>query len=207
MTHAAPLWHLAVMQGVARTGLFADAVVQDNAIGSVGRVGQASGFSPIEQRRFAASVQMPQNFSIAQYVKGALVRGLKGEKLIVDPMVQSYIVWLHTVWRDAWTSIAILTKRVARDVGRAPPGIWGNIGSDRHANMAIAESPWHDRIFVENEGWQTFPDHGCKVNVSGRPYCGYRRADGDPPDSLTTLSVKLLQAAAPGKPTITFACE
>ena len=58
MTHAAPLWHLSVKQGVARQGLFADAVVQDNAAGSVGRAGQDSGFSPVELRRFAAYAHM-----------------------------------------------------------------------------------------------------------------------------------------------------
>ena len=205
MTHGAPLWHLSVMQGVARQGLFADAIVQDNAVGSVGRVWQGCGFSPVEQRRFASFAGMPRNFSIALYVKHAMSRGLKGETLIVDPVVQNYIIWLYTVWRDAWKDIATLTKQVAREAGRSPPGLYGNIGNDNHPNMGIAESPWHDRLFIENEGWQSFPDHGCRqVNVSGRPYCDYRRADGEPPDALTTLANKLLQAAAPGKPTISY---
>jgi hypothetical protein len=214
MTHVAPLWHKTVAQGDARMALFADTVTQDNSVGDLSSRGFSGGWSPVESARFVADradLHLPKTFSIAYHIFNTLDTlpghyGLEGEELIVEPITHAFILWSYTVWRDAWKDIYQLSARTAATSGRvhpppdakdALPAVYGNIGSDGHLSIAVSESPWHDVLFVENEGWQT--DKG-----SPRPWNCYR-TDGDPPDCVNTLATKVLQAANPGKPSVTCA--
>ena len=214
MTHAAPLWHMTVAQGDARMALFADTVTQDNSVGDLASTGFSGGWSPVESSRFIADhpdLHLPNNFSIADHVLNTLDTlpgryGLEGEALIVEPITHAFILWSYTVWRDAWREIYELSARTAASSGRvhpppdardARPAVYGNIGSDAHLSMSVPESQWHDVLFVENEGWQT-------EKGSSHPWACYR-ADGDPPNCVTTMATKVLQAANPGKPAITCA--
>ncbi len=115
MTHGAPKWHLSAQQGIARPAAVADAVTQDNAIGTI-CVPTHGGYSEWEMRRFAASplgqqLHLPSNFSVRQHVLRLRAAGMQGETLIVEPIVQNYILWQYQMWRDAWRDASEVAHR------------------------------------------------------------------------------------------------
>ena len=155
MTHAAPLWHTACVQGAARAALAGDAVTQDNAAGDLNSRVFTGGFGQWENRRFIASTRgarglnLSANFSIRAHVNQLRVQGLAGDALVRDPIVSAFIRFTFELWRDAWADLHASSKREALKRGRLPPAVYGNIGQ-KYPVFELIESSDHDVYWIES---------------------------------------------------------
>jgi hypothetical protein len=184
MTHAAPKWSLAVQQSNARAGFVGDAVTQDNAIGDISIPSWDWGFGPWEEKLFlhqwGQQLHLSPTFSIRNYTKSLISAGARGEAVMLDRVVQPFILFSYQLWRDAWESVVNVTRHAAQAAGTAVPAHYGNVGESHP--MSIIQSRHHDVFWIESSAWSLFP--------AQRP--------SDPPSIVSTLVIKTGEAAVRG---------
>ena len=184
MTAAAPKWSLAVQQSNARAGFVGDSVSQDNAVGDIGRPEWNWGFGPWEEAEFVAQygaqLNLSANFSARRYIKARIDGGATGDSLMLDRIVQPFILFSYELWRDAWIRVVNATRRAATSAGRIVPAHYGNVGEAQP--IAIVESPHHDVFWIESSGWSLFPP----------------QQPADPPTVVSSLVLKVAGGAVRG---------
>eukprot|EP01048_Picozoa_sp_COSAG05_P016128 COSAG05_NODE_2038_length_3653_cov_2.553180_3_plen_71_part_00 len=55
-------------------------------------------------------------------------KGVTGEALMTDALVQAYILFAYTLWREAWRAVVNETHHAADVVGKPRPAVYGNVG-------------------------------------------------------------------------------
>eukprot|EP01048_Picozoa_sp_COSAG05_P004330 COSAG05_NODE_228_length_13388_cov_2.850403_5_plen_1373_part_00 len=185
MTHAAPKWSVAVQQSNARAGLVGDAVTQDNAIGDISIPSWNWGFGPWEESefvrsRFGQQLSLNATFSVRKYTKALIDSGARGERVMLDRIVQRFILFSYQLWRDAWESVVNVTRHAAKAASKPAPAHYGNVG-ETHP-ISIIQSGHHDVFWIESSAWSSFP--------AQRP--------ADPPHIVSTLVMKTGEAAVRG---------
>jgi hypothetical protein len=154
MTHAAPLWHMACVQGAARVALAGDAVTQDNAAGNLNSRVFSGGFGAWENKKFitspfGAALGLNASFKIQSYVKTLQNKGLHGDFLVREPIISAFIRFTYELWRDAWVDLRTSAKKIAMKQGKLLPAVYGNIGN-KYPVFELIESTHHDVYWIES---------------------------------------------------------